>query len=67
MQFRKDMSIIEAVNLNSRAREVFARFGMGCIGCLAAGVETIQEGAQAHGIDPETLVNELNKLEEENE
>lgn len=67
MRFKKDMSIIEAVNLDLRAREVFARYGMGCLGCLAATVESIEEGALAHGIDPDKLINELNKLTQEDE
>lgn len=67
MRFKKDMSIIEAVNLDPRAREVFARYGMGCLGCLAATIESIEEGALAHGIDPDKLINELNKLTQEDE
>ncbi len=67
MRFKKDMSIVEAVNLDPRAREVFARHGMGCLGCLAATVESIEEGVLAHGIDPDELINELNKLTQEDE
>jgi hybrid cluster-associated redox disulfide protein len=65
-KFTKDMTIEEALELNPKAREVFAKFGMGCFVCSGALMETIEEGAQAHGIDVEQLVKELNKLIGEN-
>ena len=34
--------------------------GMGCIGCPHSQMESIEEGAMGHGIDPELLVANLN-------
>lgn len=62
MAFTKDMTIADAVNAHPEARMVFMKSGMGCCGCAIASNETIEEGAQAHGIDPDVLVAELNKL-----
>lgn len=56
------MSIMEALQADPRARDVFVAFGMGCIGCMGVSMETIEDGAKMHGIDPETVLAELNKL-----
>lgn len=34
--------------------------GMGCIGCPHSQMESIEEGAMGHGIDPDLLVAKLN-------
>jgi hybrid cluster-associated redox disulfide protein len=60
--FTKDMSIMETLQADSRAREVFVAFGMGCIGCMGVSLETIEDGAKMHGIEPDTVLAELNKL-----
>ena len=54
------MPIIEAVQKYPSTIAVFMRYGLGCIGCALARFENIREGAQAHGIDVETLVEDLN-------
>jgi hybrid cluster-associated redox disulfide protein len=41
--------------------EVFRNYGMGCLGCAAARFENIEQGARAHGIDVDALINDLNK------
>jgi hybrid cluster-associated redox disulfide protein len=56
------MSIMEALQADPRAREVFGAYGMGCIGCMGVSMESIEDGAKMHGIDPGTIVGELNKL-----
>jgi hybrid cluster-associated redox disulfide protein len=35
---------------------------MGCIGCMGAATETIENGAKMHDIDVEALLKELNEL-----
>jgi len=34
---------------------------MGCLGCIAARFENIEQGAMAHGIVVEDLIADLNK------
>jgi hybrid cluster-associated redox disulfide protein len=51
---------MEILRLNPRAREIFARHGMGCIGCLASTTETLENGAKMHGINVDALLRELN-------
>lgn len=58
----KEMSIVEVVREYPDAAEVFFKHGMGCLGCAAAHFENIEQGALAHGIDVNALIDDLNKL-----
>jgi len=60
--FTKEMSIQDVVQAEPRARAVFEVHGMGCGACLGAQLETIEEGARMHDIDPEIILEELNQL-----
>lgn len=64
MHFTKGMSILEALQTHPQAREVFIKHGMGCIGCMGATLESIENGAQMHGINADAIVEDLNKLAE---
>lgn len=61
MTLTKDMGIMEVVQQYPQTVEVFANSGMGCIGCAAARFENIEQGASAHGIDVDKLMEALNK------
>jgi len=43
------------------AEEVLLEKGMFCFGCPHARFETIEEGATAHGIEPEELIEYIKK------
>jgi len=58
----KEMSIIEIVRNYPETLEVFAKNGLGCIGCAAARYENLEAGARVHGLDPDKLVEELNAV-----
>ncbi len=62
----KDMGIIEIVQNHPESLEVFAKYGLGCIGCAAARFENLEAGAKVHGVDPEQMVAEINELIENN-
>jgi hybrid cluster-associated redox disulfide protein len=36
-------------------------FGMGCVGCPSAQMETLEEAAAVHGMNLDNLLAELNK------
>ena len=55
----KDTGIIEAVQNHPEIMEVFAEYGLGC---MAAHFETIGQGAGAHGIDVDALIEDINKV-----
>ncbi|HRX14000.1 MAG TPA: DUF1858 domain-containing protein [Eubacteriales bacterium] len=62
MKINKDMKIIEVLDIDRNAALVFQSFGMGCIGCLAASGESVEEAAAVHGIDVDELVAKLNEV-----
>lgn len=39
----------------------FLEMGMHCLGCPASRGETVEEACAVHGVDPDKLVDELNK------
>ncbi len=66
MEITKEMSIMEIVKNNPETATILGKYGMGCVGCIAARFETLEQGAKAHGMDDkkvDELVKELNSLE----
>ena len=57
----KDMGIMDIVQKWPETVPVLMEFGMGCIGCAAAHFENIEEGALAHGIDVDALLDAMNE------
>ena len=57
----KNMTFGEVLKDYPQVAPVFLKFGMQCIGCHIAVTETIEQGAAAHGVDADQLVEELNK------
>ena len=57
----EDMAIGDVVNNYPSTINVFFKHGLGCVGCAVARFENIQQGAMAHGIDVDTLINDLNQ------
>jgi len=51
----------EALKLNPNSFEVFRSFGMHCLGCPSAQMETIEDACAVHGIDAQTLLEKLNE------
>lgn len=60
----KDMTIRETLMAKPEAAEILMSFGMGCIGCPSAQMETLEEAAAVHGMNLDNLLAELNKQEE---
>ena len=56
----KDMTFKEVLAECPDSVEVFAEFGLGCIGCAMASFETVEQGAVAHGINVDQLITALN-------
>ena len=62
--FTKDMKIHDAINMHPDAQSVFASFHLGgCSACAVGEDETIEEGAVAHEVDLDKLLDALNKLD----
>lgn len=60
MAITKDMGIVEIVQKYPETVEVLMNAGMGCLGCAASHFENIEQGAMAHGIDIDALIEALN-------
>lgn len=57
----KDMTIREVITKNQEAAEILMTFGMGCVGCPSAQMETLEEAAAVHGMNLDDLLAALNK------
>jgi hybrid cluster-associated redox disulfide protein len=56
----KDMNIKDVISKYPEVVPVFAKYNMGCIGCIAASFEKISDIAQVHGVNVDSFVEELN-------
>ncbi len=56
----KDMSITEVVMKWPDTVGTFMEYGLHCVGCIAARFENIEQGAAAHGIPVDDLIEALN-------
>ncbi len=62
VRFVKEMSILEALEADPGAREVFERHGMACCLCIGAMSESVEAGAIMHQVEPAVVLEELNRL-----
>lgn len=67
MKVTGNMSIGEVVRMHPDAARVLMSFGMGCITCPGAQMETLEEGAAVHGLDVNEMIEALNRLFENKE
>lgn len=63
MKIEKNTKISEIVEKAPEKVQILISAGMGCLGCPAAQVETLEEACMVHGIDVEELLEILNKEE----
>ncbi len=61
MAVTRDMIIRDILKENADAAAILMSFGLGCIGCPSAQMETLEEAAAVHGINVDNLVEALNK------
>jgi hybrid cluster-associated redox disulfide protein len=57
----KDMTFGEVLKKYPETVKTFFEYGMHCFGCHIAVSETIEQGALAHGVDVDQLMQDLNK------
>jgi hybrid cluster-associated redox disulfide protein len=57
----EDMNIKEVINKYPETLGIFAKYNMGCIGCIAASFEKISDIAMVHGVDVKKFLIELNE------
>ena len=61
MKITENMMVFQVLDLNEELEHVLERHGMTCLGCPGAVQETLKEAAEAHGIDVDKLLEDLNK------
>lgn len=59
------MTIEDVIRRYPKTVSAFERFGLRCSGCCVSAFEDIEEGARSHGIDLDTLLDELNRIAQE--
>lgn len=59
-QVTKSTMIGELLQIDANIAPVLLNIGMHCLGCPSSQMETIEEAAMVHGIEPDALVNEIN-------
>lgn len=58
----KNMTFDQVLQTHPGAGKVLKSFNLGCVGCLGASTETLEQGSRAHGIDVNELIAALNAL-----
>ena len=59
-QVTKSMMIGELLMIDEYVAPILLVIGMHCLGCPSSQMETIEEAAMVHGIDPDALVEKIN-------
>lgn len=60
MKITKEMTIGEVVRNYPETIQVLGSFGMGCVGCPSAQLETLEEACQVHAMQTDALIQALN-------
>jgi hybrid cluster-associated redox disulfide protein len=58
----KEMTFGEVLKKYPQTVKTFFEYGMHCFGCHIAVSETIEQGALAHGVNVDQLMEDLNKM-----
>ena len=60
-KIKKNSKLGEILNKTPELEEVFIELGLPCFICPFAFDETIEQGAKAHGLNPDKIIKILNK------
>lgn len=58
----KDMTFHQVLQMSPEVAKVLGRFNLGCVGCMGAMNETLEQGATAHGLDVNEILKALNAI-----
>ena len=58
----KSTMIGELLQIDQNVAPILLNIGMHCLGCPSSQMETIEQAAMVHGIDPDMLVDEINNF-----
>lgn len=60
MKIDENMPISEIISRWPESMEIFAKYNMGCQECMSAEYESLKQGLDAHGINSNQFIQELN-------
>jgi len=63
----KDMNIAQAIELNENVAHVFFESGIGCVGCMMAHAESIEDGLKGHGLSDKQIDEIIKKINSQKE
>ena len=62
MQVTKETLMGELLRADINTANILMAAGMHCVGCPSSQMETIEQAAMVHGIEPQELVDRLNDV-----
>ena len=64
-QISKETRIGELLVTFPEAAPILMEIGMHCLGCPSSQMESLEEAAMVHGVDPDGLVEDINNFLEQ--
>ena len=61
-QVTKDMTFAAVMRMHPDVVKVLGKYNLGCIGCMGAQNESLEQGAAAHGLNVDEILADINKL-----
>lgn len=58
--FNKDSIIADIIKEKPEAVEILMEFGMGCVGCPSAQMETLEQACFIHGLELNEVLAKIN-------
>lgn len=62
----KDMKIQDVLGKYPETIQILQSLGLGCIGCIAASGETLEQGLSVHGLNVDDVLKKLNDAVKKN-
>ena len=60
----KDMNLADVIFKWPDTAEIFLDYGLHCVGCIAAGFDTIEVGAKVHNLTEEEIEEMMTRVNE---
>jgi hybrid cluster-associated redox disulfide protein len=58
----RNMTFHQVLQMSPEVAKVLGKYNLGCIGCMGAMKETLEQGAIAHGLDVNDILRDLNAI-----
>jgi hybrid cluster-associated redox disulfide protein len=58
----KTMTFHQVLQMSPKVAKVLGKYNLGCIGCMGAANETLEQGAVAHGLNVDDILRDLNAI-----